>query len=537
MEEVGLPALGPRLPELGPPRPHKGRSRRELMVREAEFQRRRDAAPGAGRPLDALPRASGSRRPDAEERPPATGLDGFEPPVAAPQQLPALPALAGAPLRSTKRRRPTLRRPLPAGSPPPRAVARTLPGGAGAFDLAALPPLDPRDAPRAERKVRDKPVTDLADPRIEQALRLLKGRPDAEDGVEPRRPDAEERPPAMGLDGFAPDARVGPATPPRDRTLGELLKTRHVATRGTTLGDTTLTTPVRPAAPPRGTRSTRRKHANSLRRERPTKLTGRLAAEIFSPTKAVRPSADLRLVWQDVFDYEGAPHPARWQFQCEANDWVHDAQHGERQWYTDSLKNCNVRHGKLRIIARRERKQSCKYTSARLRTMHRGDWLYGRVEVRARLPPSKRGLWPAIWLLPTDEVYGGWPHSGEIDVMEHVGWEKSGLIHSACHATRHNPTVGRQRSKAKCVPTAHRKFHVYAMDWTPTRIEIFVDNELILRVDDKGFGPPAWPYDQRFHLLLNLAVGGWGGMRGVDDRAFPACFEIDSVRVFQRPGR
>ena len=196
-----------------------------------------------------------------------------------------------------------------------------------------------------------------------------------------------------------------------------------------------------------------------------------------------------------------------------------------------------MRNGKLRIIARRERSNSCKYTSARLRTKYRGDWLYGRVEVRARLPPSKRGLWPAIWLLPTDEVYGGWPHSGEIDVMEHVGWEKNGLIHSACHSTRHNPTVGRQRSKAKLIPTAHRKFHVSAVDWQPTRISIFVDNELVLKVDDKGFGAQSWPYDQRFHLLLNLAVGGWGGMKGIDDRAFPACFEVDSVRVFQKRGR
>ena len=80
------------------------------------------------------------------------------------------------------------------------------------------------------------------------------------------------------------------------------------------------------------------------------------------------------------------------------------------------------------------------------------------------------------------------------------------------------------------------RFHVYAVDWQPTRISIFVDNELVLKVDDKGFGAQSWPYDQRFHLLLNLAVGGWGGMKGIDDRAFPACFEVDSVRVFQKRG-
>ena len=572
MEAVELPPVGMSwaragLPALGPPPLKKGRSRQELMQREAEFQRRRGAAPAARGRRQALdPLAGSRRRPDAQERPPAMGLDGFErpeetgpggvEPPAEPQRLaalPALPALAGA-QRSTKRRRAAkLRRPLPAASPPPRG---TLRASESAFDLArgALPAVDPLDAPRAERK----PVTDMDDPRIEAALRRLEGapepaRPDAEerppamglDGFEPpapderlrfseadrpdafRRPDAEERPPAMGLEGFEPPAKdswVGPDTLERSATLAELM----------------MSTPgKRPAAPPRGTRSLRRlQHANSLRREKSKKLTGELAKAIFSPEKPQKPMReDLQLVWQDVFDYEGAPHPARWQFQCEANDWVHDAQHGERQWYTDSVRNCHVRNGKLRIIARRERSNSCKYTSARLRTKYRGDWLYGRVEVRARLPPSKRGLWPAIWLLPTDEVYGGWPHSGEIDVMEHVGWEKNGLIHSACHSTRHNPTVGRQRSKAKLIPTAHRKFHVYAVDWQPTRISIFVDNELVLKVDDKGFGAQSWPYDQRFHLLLNLAVGGWGGMKGIDDRAFPACFEVDSVRVFQKRGR
>ena len=91
-----------------------------------------------------------------------------------------------------------------------------------------------------------------------------------------------------------------------------------------------MCTPKRPAAPPRGTRSLRRlQHANSLRREKSKKLTGELAKAIFSPEQPQKPRpTDLQLVWQDVFDYEGAPHPARWQFQCEANDWVHDAQHG-----------------------------------------------------------------------------------------------------------------------------------------------------------------------------------------------------------------
>ena len=140
-------------------------------------------------------------------------------------------------------------------------------------------------------------------------------------------------------------------------------------------------------------------------------------------------------------------------------------------------------------------------------------------------------------MLPTDDAFGGWPHSGEIDIMEHVGWEADGLIHAAAHATKHNPCVGHQRSQAKTIATAHRGFHVYALNWAPKRLEILVDNEVVLSVDNKGRGPGEWPYNKRFHLLLNLAVGGWGGQYGIDDAAFPACLEVDSVRVFQRNWR
>ena len=249
MEAVELPPVGMSwaragLPALGPPPIKKGRSRQELMAREAAFQRRRGAAPPARGRRQALdPLAESRRRPDAQERPPAMGLDGFERPEETdaptePQRLaalPALPALAGA-QRSTKRRRAAkLRRPLPAASPPPRG---TLRASESAFDLArgALPAVDPLDAPRAARK----PVTDMDDPRIEAALRRLEGdgpRPDAEerppamglDGFEPpeaqrlrfseadtafRRPDAEERPPAMGLDGFEPPRPDAEERPP-----------------------------------------------------------------------------------------------------------------------------------------------------------------------------------------------------------------------------------------------------------------------------------------------------------------------------------
>lgn len=119
----------------------------------------------------------------------------------------------------------------------------------------------------------------------------------------------------------------------------------------------------------------------------------------------------FRLVWADYFDYNSTLNSARWECQLDANEWVHDDRHCEAQWYTDKLENVSVGGGRLSIVARAEAYCGPSYTSARIRTKHRGDWQYGRVEVRAKLPQSRRGIWPAIWMLPTDDIYGPWPRS------------------------------------------------------------------------------------------------------------------------------
>lgn len=121
----------------------------------------------------------------------------------------------------------------------------------------------------------------------------------------------------------------------------------------------------------------------------------------------------FRLVWTDYFDYTGTLSTARWECQLDANEWVHDDRYREAQWYTDKLENVSVKGGRLCIVARAEAYCGCSYTSARIRTKNRGDWQYGRVEVRAKLPQSRRGIWPAIWMLPTNETYSPWPHSRE----------------------------------------------------------------------------------------------------------------------------
>jgi beta-glucanase (GH16 family) len=186
----------------------------------------------------------------------------------------------------------------------------------------------------------------------------------------------------------------------------------------------------------------------------------------------------------------------------------------------------------LYITARRESFGGKDYTSARLITKLKGDWLYGRVEVRAKLPDG-RGMWPAIWMLPTDWAYGGWPASGEIDIMENVGYDPYVIVASA-HTESYNHGIGTQKSANINVTTCYSDFHVYALEWEVKEYRVYVDNKLYFTFKNEGTGYQKWPFDKRFHLLLNVAVGGnWGGAQGIDNTIFPRQMVVDYVRIYQ----
>src|SRR5678816_4159103 len=139
------------------------------------------------------------------------------------------------------------------------------------------------------------------------------------------------------------------------------------------------------------------------------------------------------------------------------------------RFYTDRrTENARVENGHLVIEARREPWQKSQYTSARLVSKGKGDWIYGRIEVSAKLP-SGRGTWPAIWMLPTDWEYGKWPDSGEIDVMEHVGFDPD-VVHASVHTKSYNHLINTQKTAQLGVPNARTGFNVYAIEWTPQEI-------------------------------------------------------------------
>jgi beta-glucanase (GH16 family) len=239
------------------------------------------------------------------------------------------------------------------------------------------------------------------------------------------------------------------------------------------------------------------------------------------------------LIWHDEFDGQGHPDSSHWNHEVGGHGWGND----ELQYYTDRrLKNARVENGKLIIEAHREDYKGSEYTSARLTTKNKGDWVYGRMEVRAKLP-SGTGTWPAIWMLPTEWIYGdgSWPDNGEIDIMEHVGYDP-GVIHGTIHTDAYNHMQGTQKGGSINISDATESFHVYAIEWNSSEIRWYVDDQLYFTYENEGSGWRVWPFDHPFHMLLNIAIGGaWGGVEGVDNSIFPVRMEVDYVRIYQNP--
>jgi len=241
-------------------------------------------------------------------------------------------------------------------------------------------------------------------------------------------------------------------------------------------------------------------------------------------------------VWCDEFDYLGLPDTTLWGYDVGGNGGGNN----ELQYYTDAdPDNVFVRDGALSITAIKEYLGGKNYTSTRLVTKNKGDFLYGKIQVRAKLPAG-RGTWPAIWMLPTDWEYGGWPDSGEIDIMEYVGYDPN-KIHSTIHTGAFNHASNTQIGEYLNLYSAEEEFHVYEIEWEPNVLRFYVDG---VEFFDVAYNPDtmsllqtqdAWPFDQRFHLIINTAIGGdWGGVMGVDDTIFPTTFVVDYVRVYQK---
>lgn len=253
------------------------------------------------------------------------------------------------------------------------------------------------------------------------------------------------------------------------------------------------------------------------------------------PASPPTPSEDdWRLVWADEFDGD-VLDTSKWSVQvgdgCDIDlcGWGNN----ELQWYQGD--NVEVAEGLLTITARVEQAGGRNFTSARIRTLDKGDWTYGRFEIRARLPRGQ-GMWPAIWMLPSDNAYGTWAASGEIDIMELVGHQPA-TVHGTLHYGGEFPANTSSGDSYRLDSgTFSDGFHTFAMEWEAGEIRWYVDGRHYQTQTDwysEGGDFPA-PFDRDFHLILNIAVGGnWPGPPDLTT-PFPQSMDVDWIRVYER---
>jgi beta-glucanase (GH16 family) len=274
--------------------------------------------------------------------------------------------------------------------------------------------------------------------------------------------------------------------------------------------------------------------------------------------------AKWKLVWSDEFDGQEIDR-AKWDFDTgngfydyDANQWIHGWGNDELQYYTREPANAFVKDGMLYVRALKESLHGCGYTSAKLKTRKRdGSPLfcqkYGRFEFRAKLPTGK-GVWPALWMLPQDDKYGGWPCSGEIDVMEARGQEPNKVLGTLHFGARWpaNTHVSKEYILSQAGTIAD--FHVYAVEWEPGEVRWSVDGRQYAaqsfwwssrKTDGARGAKPAkeadlypWPapFDQPFYLVMNVAVGGKFLGNPEKTTVFPAEMVVDYVRVYEKVG-
>ncbi len=227
------------------------------------------------------------------------------------------------------------------------------------------------------------------------------------------------------------------------------------------------------------------------------------------------------LIWEDQFNYTGAPDASKWTMEIGNNNgWGNN----EAQFYR--AENATVADGTLKITAKKETFNGFQYTSSRMKTQDKFEFTYGRVVIRAKLP-SGGGTWPALWMLGAnyDQPGAGWPNCGEIDIMEHVGNQQD-----VVHGTLHYPgnSGGNANTTATNVAGASTDFHIYSITWSPNFIRFFVDGNEFKTFPNSA----AVPFNHDFFMIFNIAMGG--NMGGAISPTFTQSqMEVDYIEVYQ----
>ena len=250
------------------------------------------------------------------------------------------------------------------------------------------------------------------------------------------------------------------------------------------------------------------------------------------------------LVWSDEFNYKGQPDSLKWAHEIGMK------RNREAQYYTESLKNSRVEDGHLVLEVHKEaienaafesttvknwrnNQEFAQYSSASLSTKNLAAWTYGKIDIRAKLSKGI-GLWPAFWMLGENYSEVGWPECGEIDIMEHVGFNPDSIF-GTIHTKAYNHMIGTQRGKTVYIDQPYDTFHTFSLEWTPEKMDFILDGEVYNHIENDHKTTAEWPFDQDFHLKINIAVGGMlGGKKGIEDESLPQKMIIDFVRVYQK---
>ncbi len=289
-----------------------------------------------------------------------------------------------------------------------------------------------------------------------------------------------------------------------------------------------------------------------------------LSTPMPTPSTGATPTGEWQLVWSDEFN---APSLDTSRWNLIEDCW--GGGNNEQQCYTARPENVSVQNGMLVLRAHEEswtgaawpphmassqpdpNAQNTKpFTSGKVTTQGNASWRYGRIELRARLPQGQ-GTWPAFWMMPEGDVYGGWPLSGEIDIMEAVNL---GVECADCEAGGENSVLGTLHfgdrppgnvylNRERSFPgVLDGEFHTYGVIWEEGRFTWTIDGEPFGTIEASEWWTAASsdanaPFDQEFHLIINLAIGGnWPentNLRGVSTDGFPKQVEVDWVRVWQ----
>ena len=265
---------------------------------------------------------------------------------------------------------------------------------------------------------------------------------------------------------------------------------------------------------------------------------------VFDRIKVSPTQSNYKLVWSDEFNYSGKPDSLKWSHEIGLK------RNQEKQYYTDSLKNARVEKGYLILESHKEQIKNAgfenkdvknwrknqafaDYTAASLTTKNLAEWTYGRIDIKAKLPKGV-GLWPAFWMLGANYSNVGWPECGEIDIMEHVGFDADSIF-GTIHTKSYNHMKGTQKGKKIYVDKPYDMFHTYTLIWTPEHMDFILDGKVYNHIKNEHKTTHEWPFDQDFHLKINVAIGGMlGGRKGIDEEFFPNRMMIDYVRVYQK---